>query len=65
MTKKQYAKKFYEKKYINKEYPKHHLHVFVGQDVYTIVQDSVTDIDLLIHVLLSVRDSVKDKEILL
>ena len=65
MTKKQYAKKFFEKKYINKEYPKHHLHVFVGQDVYTIVQDSVTDIDLLIQTLISVRDSAKDKEILL
>lgn len=65
MTKKQYAKKYFEKEFINKEYPKHHLHVSVGQDVYTIVQDSVTDIDSLIRVLISVRDSVKDREILL
>lgn len=63
MTKKQYAKKFFEKEFINKEYPKHHLHVYVGQDVYTFVQDSITDIDSLIQILISVRDSAKDKEI--
>lgn len=65
MTKKQYANKFFEKEYINKEYSRHHLHVSVGQDVYTFVQYSVTDIDSLIQILISVRDSAKDKEILL
>lgn len=58
MTKKQYAN-------MNKEYKKHHLHVYVGLDVYTIVQDSVTDLDALIQVLITLRDSAKDKEILL
>ena len=64
MTKKQYVKKYFEQKYINKEHKKHHLHVYVGLDVYTIVQDSVTDLDALIQVLITLRDSAKDKEIL-
>lgn len=65
MTKKQYAKKYFEKENINKECPKHHLHVSANQVVYTLVQDSVTDIDSLIQILNYVRESAKDREILL